>query len=208
MPALTVEDVVCSVGCGRVRSENFVASARLAQRTVSDDDIAKVLAAGKTFVERDGRTLLHLHGLGFRLDGQTGIRNPRGMDGEELKVDINGVGADEPAVRNLSLLVERCYLTLSGMYATPYASGLAVVTDEEAEIGVTCLDLGAGTTTLPSSANGSSSIATSSPSVATISATTSPTRFRRRLPKPSESRRFMAIWSVPRPTSTSRSPIR
>ena len=145
---VNVEDVILSVTCGRVKSVNFRANAKVATGFVKDDDIARVLNAGRNFVEKDGRALLHLHGLAYQLDGQAGLANPRGMTGETLSIDLNAVTADEPAMRNLALLIERCYLNASGLFSTPYASGLAVITEEEAELGVFVIDLGGGTTTV------------------------------------------------------------
>ncbi len=151
---VTVDEVVISVSCGRVRSRNFSASAPVGGRTVSDGDIERVRAAGRSFAEADGRKVLHLFEIGYGLDGVGGIREPRGLAGRELSVDLHAVTVDESPLRNLLLLVERCHLTVSGLVAAPYASGLAAVTREEARLGVACLDLGAGTTTLSVFAEG------------------------------------------------------
>ncbi|MEZ5776389.1 MAG: cell division protein FtsA [Hyphomicrobiaceae bacterium] len=149
-----VEQVVVSVTAGRLRSTTFSASADVGRRTVAEADIARALAAGRAFAERDGRTLLHMHRLGYRLDAETGIRNPRGMTGERLSVDLNAVTADDPPLRNLVLLVERCFLSVAAMIATPYASALSVMTADEAQLGVTVIDMGAGATTVALFAEG------------------------------------------------------
>jgi cell division protein FtsA len=51
-------------------------------------------------------------------------------------------------MRNLMLCVERCHLGVSGLVAAPYSSALSVVTQDEAKLGVACIDFGAGTTTI------------------------------------------------------------
>jgi cell division protein FtsA len=76
------------------------------------------------------------------------------MCGERLGIDIHAVTADEVAIRNLSLCVERCHLGVSGLVAAPYASALAVITPDEAKLGVACIDFGAGTTTLSAFSDG------------------------------------------------------
>jgi cell division protein FtsA len=58
------------------------------------------------------------------------------------------VTTDMATARNLMLCVERCHLTVEAMVAAPFASGLAALTDDEAELGTVCIDMGAGTTTL------------------------------------------------------------
>jgi cell division protein FtsA len=151
---LTVEEVYVSVACGRLKSLNFSANTPVAGERVSDADVERVLVAGRGFAERDGRALLHLHRLGYRIDGEAGIVNPRGMAGSKLAIDLNAVTVDETPLRNLLLLVQRCFLTVAGLVATPYASGLAVITEEEARLGVTVVDFGGGTTTISVFADG------------------------------------------------------
>jgi cell division protein FtsA len=142
----TVEEAVLSAACGRLRAQTFVASANVERSLVSDADVARALTAGRAFAERESRVLLHLHRNGYRLDGQTGIRNPRGMSGERLSVELTAVTADEAPLRNLRLLIERTYLSASAIVAAPYASALAVATEDELQLGVTVIDMGAETT--------------------------------------------------------------
>ena len=143
---LVISEVTVAVSAGRLASLNFAGATRPATGTVGSADIDKVLEAGADFARRDGRELLHLHRLGFRLDGQAGIRNPRGMDGQKLQVDLNAVVADATVTRNLRSLLSRSYLTVSQLVAAPYASALACLRDDDLSGGLTVLDLGADTT--------------------------------------------------------------
>src|SRR6185503_19231690 len=77
-----------------------------------------------------------------------GIREPRGMLGHQLGVDMHMVTADVPTVQNLMLTVERCHLSVEAMVSSPYVAGLAALADDEADLGVATVDMGAGTTTL------------------------------------------------------------
>ena len=63
-------------------------------------------------------------------------------------VDMHMVTADVATVRNLMLTVERSHLSVEAMVSSPYVAGLAALADDEADLGVACIDLGAGTTTL------------------------------------------------------------
>ena len=58
------------------------------------------------------------------------------------------LSCDAAAARNLMLAVERCHLGVEGMVATPYAAGLSVLADDEAELGTALIDMGAGTTSV------------------------------------------------------------
>jgi cell division protein FtsA len=142
-----IASVVLALSGGRLGSESFAASVRLPGASVEEGDIHRVLDAASLHSVRDGRGVLHSLPIGYALDGNRGIRDPRGMLGETLSVDLHVVTGDLPALRNLVLCVERCHLTVEGLIAAPYAAGLAALAPDEAEIGATVIDFGNGTTT-------------------------------------------------------------
>ena len=145
---VTLEEVVISVSCGRLRSLHFTANTDVEGGVVRDGDIARVMAGGRAYAERDGRMLIHMNRIGFRLDSSASVREPRGMAARKLTADLHGVTADEAPIRNLLLTVERCHLNVRGLAAAPYASALAVTSEEERRLGVTCIDIGGGTSTI------------------------------------------------------------
>jgi len=148
MAGVTVEDVHVSVTCGRLRSESFSASVALPSGAVREDDILRLLAGGRQYAARDKRSVLHALPTSYRIDENSGISEPQGMCGERLSVELHAVTADEVAMRNIMLCVERCHLGVASLVAAPYASALSVITPDEAKFGVACIDFGAGTTTL------------------------------------------------------------
>jgi cell division protein FtsA len=147
MAKARVESVLVAVSAGRISSELFEASVDVRASNAADIDIERVLAAGSRHSVREGRTVLHSMPIGFSLDDSRSIRDPRGMLGRRLGVDMHMVTADVAPARNLMLAVERCHLTVGAMAATPYVSGLAVLADDEADLGAAVVDIGAGTTT-------------------------------------------------------------
>ena len=148
MAGIIVEEARVAVTCGRLKSESFSASVALPTGAVREDDTLRIIAGARQYSARDKRMVLHALPTGYHLDDHNGIRDPLGMCGERLGIDIHAVTADEVAIRNLSLCVERAHLAVSGLVAAPYASALAVITPDEAKLGVACIDFGAGTTTL------------------------------------------------------------
>lgn len=148
MAGVTLERVYITVACGRLKSANFIARATLSDRVVGHADMARVQSAAESFVSRSGRSIVQLVHGGWRLDGVGAAHNPLGMAGSELSLPVHAVTADEPPLRNLLHVVERCYLETEGIVAAPYASALAVTTEEERRHGVLCIDFGGGTTTL------------------------------------------------------------
>jgi len=148
MAGVEIDSVIVSVSAGRLASELFTATVHVAGPTVAPGDIERVLAAGSRHSLREGRVVLHSLPIGYALDNARGIRDPRGMLGKRLGVDMHVVTADVAALRNLMLTVEHCHLTVEAMVASPYGAGLSVLADDDADLGAAVLDIGAGTTTM------------------------------------------------------------
>jgi cell division protein FtsA len=145
---LTVETVIVNVTAGRLGSETFSATVSLDGEEVEKADIVKVLRAVNGRSVRPERSIIHALPIGFSLDGQKGVADPKGMVGEKLGVDVAVVSAETLAMRNLELVLHRCHLQIEALIATPYASGLATLVDDEAKLGVACIDFGGATTTV------------------------------------------------------------
>jgi cell division protein FtsA len=145
---VTIGSLILNVSAGRLKSETCSASVALGGRAVSDADIGRVLAAGRAHVAEDGRTVIHTLPIGYSLDGISNLADPREMLGDRLGVDMHVATADALPVGNLELAVNRCHLSIAALVASSYASGLAVLVDDEAELGCAVVDLGGGTTTM------------------------------------------------------------
>jgi cell division protein FtsA len=148
MAAVEIESVVLSISSGRLASDLFAAEVEILGSAVSENDIARVLAAGSRHSLRDGRAVLHSLPVGYAIDGVSGVRDPRGMLGRRFGVDMHVATTEIAAARNLMLAVERCHLDVEAMAASPYVAGLAVLADDEADLGAIVVDMGAGTTTI------------------------------------------------------------
>ncbi|HZS64025.1 MAG TPA: cell division protein FtsA [Xanthobacteraceae bacterium] len=148
MAAVQFESVITAVSAGRLSSELFAASVDVPGPAVSDGDIARVLAAGSSHSVREGRAVLHSLPISYTLDGVGGVRDPREMLAQRFGVDMHVVTTDIAAARNLMLAIERCHLSVEAMVASPYVAGLAVLADDEADLGAAVIDMGAGTTTI------------------------------------------------------------
>src|SRR6202521_5613040 len=154
MASVEIESVVLSISSGRLGGESFAAEVDVVGSGVSEGDIARVLAAGNRHSQRDGRAVLHSLPVGYSIDGTDGIRDPRGMLGKRFGVDMHVATTDIAAARNLMLAVERCHLDVEAMVASPYVGALAVLADDEADLGSAVVDMGAGTTTMAAFLNG------------------------------------------------------
>ncbi len=148
MAGVTIESLIVNVSCGRLASETYSASVALGGQAISDTDIGRVLAAGRRHSVTEDRTAVHGLPIGYTLDDSQGIVDPRGMFGDRLGVDMHLVTGESPPLRNLELCINRCHLSVERMVASPFASGLSVLVDDEAQLGCAVIDFGGGTTTI------------------------------------------------------------
>jgi cell division protein FtsA len=148
MAKVEVQSVIVNLTGGRLASQHYAASVDLRAGSVGDSDVKRVLAAAATHAIRPGKAVLHALPTGYALDGVPGVLDPRGLIGGKLSVDMHVVASEAAAARNVMLAVERCHLEVEAVVATPYAAGLSVLVDDEAEMGVVVVDMGGGTTSL------------------------------------------------------------
>lgn len=146
MAGVELADVHVAVSCGRLRSHNFTANAEIAGGVVRESDLARVLEAGRAFAEQGGRALVDMNEVALRIDGVPGARDPRGLAAGEIAFDLHAVTADEAPLHNLLAVIRRCYLDVASVVAAPYASAIAVTSEDERRLGVTTVDIGAGVT--------------------------------------------------------------
>ncbi len=154
MAGLTVDSLIVNLTAGRLKSETYTATINLGGHEADAEDVAKVLATGARQALKSERQVVHSLATGFSLDGERGVRDPSGMVGDTLGVDMHVVTADAAPMRNIELCVNRAHLSVERMVATPYASGLAALVDDELEMGAACIDMGGGTTTMSVFADG------------------------------------------------------
>jgi cell division protein FtsA len=151
---ITVQSVVVNVTAGRLGSETFAATVDLGGQEVEKSDIQRVLRSVNSRSVRAERSIVHALPIGYAIDGQRGIKDPRGLVGEKLSLDVAVISAETLAMRNIELVLNRCHLQVEALVATPYASGLAALVDDEAHLGVACIDFGGATTTVAVFADG------------------------------------------------------
>jgi len=154
MAGLTVDSLIVNLTAGRLKSKSFSATINLGGHEVDAADIRRVLAAGSKQALKAEREVVHSLPVAFSLDAERGMRDPRGMVGDMLGVDMHVLTGDSAPLRNLELCINRSHLSVERMVATPYASGLAALVDDELEMGAACIDMGGGTTTISVFADG------------------------------------------------------
>lgn len=98
--------------------------------------------------------VLHAQPALYTLDRLQGVKQPLGLYADRLGVDIHVVAADGSPVRNLDLCVRSAHLEVKAIIASPVATGMACLSDEERELGVALVEMGAGITNISLFAGG------------------------------------------------------
>jgi cell division protein FtsA len=148
MAGVEVDSIIVNMTGGRLSSQLYNAKIGIGGKPVSEYDIHRVLEAASAASAHTGRTVLHALPTGFWLDATAGVRNPKGMVGDDLGAEMHVASCDGAAARNLMLAIERCHLRVEAVVATPYAAGLSTLVDDEAELGAALIDFGGGSTSV------------------------------------------------------------
>jgi cell division protein FtsA len=129
-------------------SRGVVAVAR-ADHEIAEHDVARVVEAARmTAIPASDREIVHLLPRDFVVDGQDGVKNPVGMYGTRLEVETHIVTGAATLLANLLKCVHRAGLEAEQLVLEPLASGEAVLTPAERELGVALVDIGGGTSSL------------------------------------------------------------
>jgi cell division protein FtsA len=122
--------------------------------TIGPADVERAIEQAKAYPFEGDYELIHALPLEYRVDGQEGIKDPLGMAGVRLEVDVHLVAAASGPLTNLRRAVEAAGLDIEGLVLQSYASGLAVLNPEDREHGVLMVDIGGGTTDVAYIKNG------------------------------------------------------
>ncbi len=116
-------------------------------RLVRADDLRRVLACAQSVIKPPSdRKLLHVIPRGYAVDGQVGVKNPVGMHGFRLDVETHVITAATTSVQNLVKCIRGIGIDIEDLILEPLASGEAVLTEDEKEVGIILADIGGGTT--------------------------------------------------------------
>jgi cell division protein FtsA len=113
---------------------------------ITEGDVERVMVAAQAVALPGEQTVLHVLPQEYIIDDQEGIREPVGMSGVRLDAKVHLVTAAESAVQNIEKCIRRCGLEVDDVILEQLASSHAVLTDDDKELGVCLVDIGAGTT--------------------------------------------------------------
>jgi len=136
-----------------IRGINSSGMVAVKDREVTPTDVARVLETAKAINISTDQRLLLVEPQEFVIDGQD-VKEPIGMSGIRLEAKVHIVTGAQSAAENIIKCVRRCGLEVEQLMLNPHASSLAVLTEDERELGVALVDIGAGTTDVAIFTNG------------------------------------------------------
>lgn len=136
-----------------IRGINSQGMVAIKDREVSAADVARVVETAKAINISTDQRLLLVEPQEFIIDGQD-VKEPIGMSGIRLEAKVHIVTGAQSAAENIIKCVRRCGLEVEQLMLNPLASSLSVLTQDERELGVALVDIGAGTTDVAIFTNG------------------------------------------------------
>ncbi|NMM13692.1 MAG: cell division protein FtsA [Rhodoferax sp.] len=136
-----------------IRGINSHGMVAIKDREVSAADVARVVETAKAINISTDQRLLLVEPQEFIIDGQD-VKEPIGMSGIRLEAKVHIVTGAQSAAENIIKCVRRCGLEVEQLMLNPLASSLSVLTEDERELGVALVDIGAGTTDVAIFTNG------------------------------------------------------
>ncbi len=146
MASCEIHSVFAGITGSHVKSHNSHGIVAIRDQEVGEHDVERVLDAARALPVPADQRILHVLPQQYVIDEQEGIRYPIGMSGIRLEARVHLVTAAASAAQNISKCVARCGLAVDELILQPLASSYAVLTEDEKELGVAMVDIGAGTT--------------------------------------------------------------
>ncbi len=144
-----IRQVIVNLSCGAPQSKLIAYDVSIAGHKISDADLRRIIEPSCLGdAQSHGREIIHAIPVGYTIDENRGVRDPRGMYGERLGVNMHVIRANSGSVRNLVNSIERCHLGVEKKVVSAFASALSCVVDDEIKLGVTHIDMGGGTTSI------------------------------------------------------------
>ena len=143
-----IRDVFTGIAGSHIKGFNSHGMVAIKDKEVSQADVDRVIETARAVNIPMDQQILHILTQEFIIDGQEDVREPLGMSGVRLEVKVHIVTGAVSAAQNIVKCVRRCGLEVRDLILQPLASALAVLSEDEKDLGVCLVDIGGGTTDL------------------------------------------------------------
>ena len=141
-----IQTVYTGIAGSHIKSFNSTGMVAIKDKEVTAIDIERAIETARAMPIPTDQQVLHILPQEFVIDGQDGIREPLGMSGVRLEVKVHIVTGAVSSAQNIVKCVRRCGLEVADLILQPLASSMAVLSEDEKDLGVCLVDIGGGTT--------------------------------------------------------------
>ncbi|MEL0635767.1 MULTISPECIES: cell division protein FtsA [Marinomonas] len=145
MAGCNIHSVYVSVAGSHIRSLNSHGIVAVKNGEVQKEDIDRVIDAAQAVPISSDQRVLHILPQEYHIDSQEGIKDPLGMSGVRLEANVHMISGAANAVMNVEKCIKRCGLGVDGVILSQLASSASSLSEDEKELGVCLVDIGAGT---------------------------------------------------------------
>ena len=146
MAGCQIHAVYAGIAGSHIRSLNSHGIVAIRDREVFQPDIDRVIDAAQAVAIPADQKILHILPQEYVIDNQEGVKEPLGMSGVRLEAKVHLVTCAVNAAQNIEKCIRKCGLEVEDIILEQLASGYAVLTEDEKELGVCVVDIGGGTT--------------------------------------------------------------
>jgi cell division protein FtsA len=148
MAGVTVDRVYAGIGGNHVRATNSMGVVAISEEDVTQDDVERVHIVARAVALPPDREMVHAIPQEYRVDNQRGIKDPLGMAGVRLESEVFLVTCQVTVSANIKKAVNRAGYRVQELVLEPLAGARAVLTEDEKEVGVAMVEIGATTTNI------------------------------------------------------------
>ena len=145
MAECQITNVFISLSGRHIASRIEKGMGAISDQEVSQEDMDRAIHTAKSIKISDEQRILHVIPQEFTIDYQEGIKNPLGLSGVRMEVSVHLISCHNDMAKNIIKAVERCGLRVEHIVYSGLAASNAVITEDERELGVCVVDIGAGT---------------------------------------------------------------
>ncbi len=146
MSGIKITNVFTGISGSHIRSYNSTGVIAVKDNEVTEADIKRVIDGAKAIIIPPDREIIHIIPQEFIVDEQAGIKEPLGMSCTRLEAKVHVVTGVVSNIQNIIKCCQKSNLNVIDIVLQPIASSLAVLTQDEKDIGVCLVDIGGGTT--------------------------------------------------------------
>ena len=146
MAGCQIEQVYAGIAGSHIRGLNSHGIVAIRDKEVFQADIERVIDAAQAVAIPADQKVLHVLPQEYVIDDQEGVKEPLGMSGVRLEAKVHLITCAVNAYQNIEKCIKKCGLEVEDIILEQLASGDAVLTEDEKDLGVCLVDIGGGTT--------------------------------------------------------------